>query len=180
MHTRHPRIPTIWLMTDERMGDRLWAALDQLPPGAGVIFRHYGLSQTERCAMAAAVSRIARRRRLVLITAGDARLVRHSDGQHGRILKRTGGIKTWPAHNTAEIIAGLRAKADRILISPVFATRSHAGVRPLGIVRAANLARRAKGRAIALGGIVPNQVKRLKQAGFAGWAAIDAWMPLSP
>ena len=34
MPRRHP-IPTIWLMTDERMGVALWDVLERLPRGAG-------------------------------------------------------------------------------------------------------------------------------------------------
>ena len=29
--------PREWLMTDERIGERLWEAVDGLPPGAGVV-----------------------------------------------------------------------------------------------------------------------------------------------
>src|SRR5439155_26981070 len=42
MHARHP-LPRLWLMTDERQGDGLWAALERMPRGAGVVFRHYSL-----------------------------------------------------------------------------------------------------------------------------------------
>ncbi|RYD48780.1 MAG: thiamine phosphate synthase, partial [Sphingomonadales bacterium] len=44
MRCRHPLIPKLWLMTDERMGDDLWDALKRLPRGSGVIFRHYGVA----------------------------------------------------------------------------------------------------------------------------------------
>ena len=38
-------------MTDERLGDGLWAALERLPKGSGVVFRHYGLAPAERRAL---------------------------------------------------------------------------------------------------------------------------------
>ena len=47
MPRRQP-LPRLWLMTDERQGEGLWAALERLPKGAGVVFRHYGLRPSER------------------------------------------------------------------------------------------------------------------------------------
>lgn len=185
MRARHPALPTRWLMTDERLGERLWQVLEQLPAGSGVIFRHYALSTSERRALFARIARIARRRRLVLVRAGSDYLGRHEQGRHGREGVRRGmqahSVRTWPAHNVAEVIAGRRAKADVILISPVFATRSHPGGRALGPIRAAALARLVPGRAIALGGMDADRFRRLRQSGFQGqtgfegWAAIDGW-----
>ncbi|MBY0305628.1 MAG: thiamine phosphate synthase [Sphingomonas sp.] len=178
MRTRHPKIPTQWLMTDERMADGLWAALDRVPRGGGIIFRHYSLDRQARRALFDDVRRIARRRRLTLLVAGNDGWGWGSDGTHGRSARQRHGIKSWPAHNAREIIAGRRAGADMILVSPIFATRSHPGAAHLGIVRAAALAKLAPGRAIALGGVGPRQAKRLAQAGFQGWAAIDAWQSI--
>ena len=45
----HPkRLPRLWMMTDERQGDALWSALERLPRGAGVVFRHYSLPAAAR------------------------------------------------------------------------------------------------------------------------------------
>ncbi|HWU95447.1 MAG TPA: thiamine phosphate synthase, partial [Sphingomonas sp.] len=83
-------------MTDERMDESLWTALERLPRGGGVVFRHYGLGPAERRALFAKVARIARRRRLVLIRAGANRLGRGEDDVHGQ---RGHGLRTWPAHD---------------------------------------------------------------------------------
>lgn len=177
MRARHPLpIPRRWLMTDERMGDALWSALERLPRGGGIVFRHYGLPLAERRALFARVAAVARRRRLVLIRAGKDRLGRHEDGVHGRHLPRGPGLRTWPAHHRRDIVAGRRAHADVIFLSPIYPTRSHPGGRPLGIVRAAALGREIAVPLIALGGITPRKSGQLHGAGFDGWAAIDAWM----
>lgn len=162
-------------MTDERLGDALWTALDRLPRGGGVIFRHYSLSIGERRALFAQLAKVARRRGLILVRAGTTPM-RGENGVHGRSPKHVRGLCTWPAHNLREVIAGRRAGADVIPISPVFTTRSHAAQRPLGAVRAARLARAAKGRAVALGGMNHQSFRRLNGAGFIGWAAIDGWV----
>ena len=64
MQPRHPPIPRIWLMTDPRMGEALWAALDRLPRGAGVVLRHYDVP--DRAALIGRVAKVARKRGLVL------------------------------------------------------------------------------------------------------------------
>lgn len=176
MRARHPRIPTQWLMTDERLGQVLWDALERIPRGQGVIFRHYTLEIAARRSLYLQVAKVARRRRLMLIVAGSDGLGPGNAGIHGRSAKRARGILTWPAHNLPELIAANRAKADMVLISPVFATRSHPGTRTLGLARAASLARQADMPAIALGGIQKRHSRHLKSAGFHGWAAIDAWI----
>lgn len=172
MPRRYP-LPRLWLMTDERMGDDLWRALDRLPPGSGVIFRHYGLALQERRALFARVVAVARRRRLVVLRAGSRRLGPGEQGTHGR--RRAHGIHTRPAHTRVEAIAAIRAGADAIFVSPIFPTRSHPGARTLGMVRAALLIRGLPIQAIALGGMTARHARAVAALGFAGWAAIDAW-----
>jgi thiamine-phosphate pyrophosphorylase len=155
--------PTAWLMTDERMGDAMWTTLRRLPPGSGVVFRHYATPPAERRALLLRVRRIAVARRLVLVVAG-------ARGGHGRGPR----AQSWPAHDRREAIAGWRAGARRFFVSPVFATRSHPGARALGVMKAAAIAR-GLGEIVALGGMDARRWRRIRGLGFAGWAGIDAW-----
>ena len=41
-------LPRLWLMTDERLGERLFEAIARLPEEAGIVFRHYGLAEDAR------------------------------------------------------------------------------------------------------------------------------------
>ncbi|WP_294195659.1 thiamine phosphate synthase [uncultured Sphingomonas sp.] len=165
------RHPIRWLMTDERQGDDLWRALERLPRGGGVIFRHYRTPAAERKALFARVRRVTRRRGLVLVRAGIYPL-RGADGVHGC---RDSRIITWPAHDRREAIAGIRAGAQILLVSPVFATRSHPGARALGPGRAAAIARGLPATVIALGGMDARRWRRIARHGFDGYAAIDGW-----
>jgi thiamine-phosphate pyrophosphorylase len=61
----------------------------------------------------------------------------------------------------AEARRGRRAGALAVFISPVFATRSHAGARPLGVLHWQQLARAAGPASAALGGIAGARVRRL-------------------
>ena len=167
MARRHP-LPRLWLITDERQGDGLWTALERLPPGAGILFRHYGLPAPARRAAFEAVKRIARGRRLVLIVAG--RPLPGGNGVHNR---RGAGIRTASAHNLRELRSAERAGADLVFLSPVHATRSHPGARPLGPRRFALIAHQARVPVIALGGMNAERFRTL--GGAYGWAGIDAW-----
>ena len=168
MRPRQP-LPRLWLMTDERQGKSLWAALERLPHGAGVVFRHYGAA--DRRALYARVRRVARRRGLVLVVAGGERLP-GADGAHNR---RGAGLRTAAAHGVAELRRRERAGAELVFVSPVFATRSHAGSRVLGPVRFGLIVRQARVPVIALGGMDAARFKRLRAFGAYGWAATDAW-----
>jgi thiamine-phosphate pyrophosphorylase len=84
-------------------------------------------------------------------------------------------LRSAPVHGQAEIRTAERAGADLLFLSPVFATSSHIGARPLGLARFAWLARRTPLPVIALGGMNRERGRRLASFGAYGWAGIDAW-----
>jgi len=171
-HPDRPRrapLPTRWLMTDERMGEALWRALERLPRGGGVVFRHYTLPPGERRRWFARVRRVALRRGLVLVRAGMVRMA----GEMGTHARRGAGVVTWPVHDVGEARAARRARANAVFVSPVFATRSHPGAAGLGFRRARAIGRVAGVPIIALGGMSEARFRCLH--GFHGYAAIDAW-----
>ena len=172
MHRRQ-HLPRRWLMTDERLGDGLLAAIERLPKGSGVVFRHYSLAEAERRRLFEQVRRAAEERRLLLLLAGSSAqaMAWGADGSHGR--GRGFGLRTAPAHDPREIRAAERAGATLLFLSPVFATRSHPAARALGPARFTMLARRARLPVIALGGMDESRFGALR--GAYGWAGIDAW-----
>ncbi|HEY6917435.1 MAG TPA: thiamine phosphate synthase [Allosphingosinicella sp.] len=177
MRSRHP-LPRLWMMTDERQGDALWAALGRLPRGAGIVFRHYGLPLPERRALLAKVRRIARRRGLRLVIAAPEGLpVSRQDGVHNPAMRlhKYAELRTFSAHTVPELRAAKRKDADLVFLSPVFPTRSHPGAPTLGPLRFAKLVREAAMPVIALGGMDAARARRLRGSGAYGWAAIDAW-----
>lgn len=184
MPHRHRRsahiLPRLWLMTDERAGESLWIALRRLPRGAGVIFRHHKTPPVERRRLFERVRALARRRGLVLILAGRAEqaIGWRADGVHGRTRNAAGPrlLRTAPVHDAREIWRAKRIRADLLLLSPVFPTRSHAGARSLGCWQFAALAARTRIPVIALGGMDEKRARRMAALGAYGWAAIDAFM----
>lgn len=175
MDRRHP-LPRRWMMTDERLGDDLPAKVAKLPRGSGVVFRQYATPKGKRRRMFAQVRRIARARRLTLLIAGP--FLPGGDGVHGKKARKSKGLATRPVHSVRERIAAERAGVDATFVSPVFATRSHPGARPLGRIRFALLIRGTRLPVIALGGMTERRARTLP--GIAGWAAIDAWSEFRP
>ena len=161
-------LPRLWLMTDERLGDRLFPAIAALPAGAGIVFRHYSLPEGERRALFDAVRRAAPGPVLLAGPADQARAW-GADGSHGR----HAGATTAPAHDLAEIRAAEAAGAALLFLSPVFPTRSHPGTPALGPDGFAALAARTTLPVVALGGM--NAARAATLAGAYGWAGIDAW-----
>ena len=168
-------VPRLWLMTDERLAEPLAAIVRRLPRGTGVVFRHHATAAAQRRSTLRILRHARDGGRIVLVRAGADPLGQASVASHGRH-----GSWTWPAHNRTEAVRAVRAGARVLFVSPIFATRSHPGARPLGPLRAAAIARGLPVTAIALGGMTPKRFRHLRGLGFAGWAAIDAWSDLLP
>ena len=169
-------LPKLWLMTDERGGDPVVLAR-VLPPGTGIVFRHHVTLSNERRALFNRVRQVTRRRRLLLLLAGPPSQAQawRADGAHHRSALSSKGLRSVAVHNRAELGVALRVKADLIFVSPVFATASHSGARPLGTSRFGLLIGTHRQRVIALGGVKFINSKKLRGLRIHGWAAIDAF-----
>jgi thiamine-phosphate pyrophosphorylase len=179
MIRRHPAPnviwPRIWLVTDARNDTALEAALAWLPRGSGMIFRHYHLAPAARRARFGKLARLVRRRGHLVILSGSGALARQwgADGAYGsprQLARGPACLRLVTAHSLREIGEARRARADAIVLSPVFATRSHPEARPLGNLRFRLLTRRAGRPVVALGGM---NAARWWWTGCAAWAAID-------
>ncbi|MBV1917277.1 MAG: thiamine phosphate synthase [Sphingomonadaceae bacterium] len=178
MANRYPlrtEIPDIWLISDARNDARLETALAHLPHGSGLIFRHTHLDERRRRARFAKLARIARMRGHLVILSGSAALARQwgADGAYGPaglLARGPACLRLVTAHGLHEIGKAHRARADALLLSPVFPTRSHPGADALGATRFRLLASRALVPTIALGGMTR---RRAKAIGWKKWAAID-------
>lgn len=192
MPRRHPLpsrtlLPQIWLFTDARLGDALFAAVAALPPGSGIVLRHDELAPGKRWRLA---RRLARAGHLLLL-AGPPALARrwgaagiHLRQPHARQAAqahRLGLIVSMPVHDAREARAARRARADLAFVSPLHPTRSHPGAPALGQNAWLRLARMTGAQPVALGGMTAQRARALRRSAGSngitpGWAAIDAWM----
>lgn len=172
---RQPCLPDMWLITDLRNDARLERALLRMPRGSGLVFRHYHLAPAARRTRFDALARIARARGHIVVLAGSAHEARRwgADAAYGAPARLTGGAalpRLMTAHSLREIGMAQRIRADAILLSPVFPTRSHPGKAVLGPVRLCLLARLSRVPVIALGGMNRHRARSLR---WKKWAAID-------
>lgn len=168
-------LPKLWLISDARNDAGLEGALRRLPKGSGLVFRHYHLGPDARQARFDALARIARYRGIVLALADDGATARRwgADGIYGapnRLGRPRGLMRIATVHSLRELAAAHRAKADVVMLSPVFATRSHPGAKTLGPVRAMLIARDSQVPVVMLGGMTARRAHTLAPH---GWAAID-------
>ena len=169
-------LPYRWLLSDVRNDDVLERALVGLPSGSGFVFRHYHLPPEERRDRFRQLQRICRARDHLVILADTAQTARKwgADGIYGAPnalgATRADLLTIATAHNMREIAQAGRMRADAVMLSPAFPTRSHPGAASLGPMRFRTLAKHAQMPVIALGGMNLRTAQRLR---WPSWAAID-------
>jgi len=166
-------------MTDERMGERLWEAIDRLPTEqAGIVFRHYLTPPEVRAALAARIANICHRRSLTLGIAADPDLAwsTGADFIHNPSSIPADLPFSRSVHSLGEAAAARIDGASLVFVSPVYPTSSHPGRKALYRPLALRIAKAAEIPALALGGMNPLKSARLEREGFHGWAGIDAWL----
>lgn len=179
MRRRQPgnTLPTLWLISDARNDALLERAIKRLPRGSGLVFRHYHLPPEQRRQRFVQLAKRIRNRGGVIVLAGDAQLARRwrADGCYGAPGGGAAGelIRLLTVHTMRELA---RANATRglasVLISPVFATRSHPGGTTLGVARFTSLTRLSRLPVIALGGMTRARSRQIAKI-TTGCAAID-------
>jgi len=165
-------LPECWLFTDTARLPEPLPVIARLPRGMGVVLRHYGMAG--RDSLIAEAAKLCRARGLLLLVAGATHLPQG--------LCRPGRRPvTAAAHDAAALVAARRAGAQAVFLSPVFATASHPGAAPLGVLRFAlllRLARRLGLGVFALGGMDARAWRRLRPLRPDGYGAIGAFLEM--
>ena len=156
MTHRQSEEPADWLVLDSRLGAGWRDVIRKLPRGSGVLVLYHELAPRERRELLNSLRRIAKTKGLRVVDEGVRCATR--------------------VHNVRELRRAMTAQVPLILLSSIFTTRSHPERKALPRMRAAALARLAKRRAIALGGVNRRRFRVIQKLGFTGWAGIDAWI----
>ncbi len=173
-------LPRAWFMTDPKRVSRPERIAANLPPGLGVIYRHF--NSKDRFSEGEALARICKRRRLILLVSADPELARRlgADGVHWPEARLRGvrphnprWIETASAHSRRAITRAARMDIDAVLVSAAFASASVSAGAPIGVARFRILTRDARLPLYALDGITHANAARV-MAHAAGWAAVDA------
>ncbi len=179
---RRKGLPPLLLFTDPQRTPDPQRLVAGLPQGAGVVFRPFGAPN--RLETGRALADRARTAGVVFIVGADRGLAvaLRADGVHlpERAAGRCGLVKalrrrflvTAAAHSWPAVLRAQRAGVDAVVVSPVFPSASPSAGRPMGALRFAAMAKRARAPLYALGGVNAETVTRLRWSGAAGIAAI--------
>lgn len=169
---RKSRLPPLLFFTDPQRTPDIGAVAGRLPCGAGIVLRTFGED-------AAA----PKRRDLTLLVGADERLAAglKADGIHlpERMAAAIPRIRArhprWIITVAAHSVRAVRraAKADAVVFSTVFESRSPSAGKPIGPLRLASIARSSPVPVYALGGVDMKNARRLRATGVAGFAAVE-------
>lgn len=168
-------LPDLWLLSDARNDELLPRALRALPPRSAFVFRHYHLDpRARRLRFDELVPIVADGRHMLILSGSDDQA--RAWGAHGSygppeaIGEAPELLRVAAVHDGHEIAHANASGADAAMLSPVFATRTHPNIAPLGPEKFHALAALAEMPVIALGGMT---FERAKELGWGRWAAID-------
>ncbi len=159
-------------ITDHQRQPEWREIIAQLLPEDKVIIRDY--EHPNRPELAMDISNACKRRRIACAIARDWRLAwKLNVGLHwpsalarGKSVPvRPGQLQTMAVHNERELTRAFIHGVDYALISPVFETKTHTDVKPIGprrFMKLAMLARAGGVSPVALGGVSIKNIHRLR------------------
>ncbi|MES1202764.1 MAG: thiamine phosphate synthase [Pseudomonadota bacterium] len=173
-----PALPALLFFTDPARTPDPLASAQKLPPGAAVVYRHFGAA--DRLAMAKRLLRVCRRRRLKLLIGADWGLAARigADGVHlperhaSQAFRLSRAHRAWLITVAAHHALYASPGADAAVLAPIFPSASPSAQNPFGARRANAMARRSPMPVYALGGVSERNAARLSS--FAGLAAVEA------
>ena len=187
LRSQATHLPPLVFVTDEKRSPDPKKNISQLPPGSGVLFRHYNYHKRNELALS--LRSICDDLSLTLIIADDLQLAIDvkADGLHlpeYRLKSPSKGVFKWrrnnnvfltaATHSSRTTLKALRLNLDAVFLSPIFRSASHPEVRPLGLMRFMQICNTINIPIYALGGINDRSAKKLPGSGAVGIAAIGA------
>lgn len=177
-----PNLPPLLFFTDPDRTPRPWETAARLPAGSGVVFRHFGRSDTRETALR--LREATRQRDGLLLIGRDAELAEMvgADGVHlpEQALAEAPAMASarpdWRITGAVHASAGLVMPGlDALVVSPVFPAGGASSVRPaLGPAMLGNWTARASSPVYALGGISGDNARSLIGSGACGLAGVSA------
>ena len=180
--TAPPNLPPLLFFTDPDRTPRPWETAARLPPGAGVVFRHFGRADARETALR--LREATRGRDGLLLIGLDAELAEAvgADGVHlpERALDLAGELAAarpdWRITGAAHRRTALDAPGlDAVVLSPLFAAGGRSpGRPPLGVQAFGEWVGAAPCPVYALGGIDAANARALMSSGACGLAGVGA------
>lgn len=175
--------PRLFLLTDpDRIADPI-AAVRALPPGCGVIYRHFG--KPDRQTEAERLAELCSGEGHIFLIAADPALASSVGaegvhwpewalGQARRTITQRFALNSAAAHSASAVMRAAKAEMDLAFVSPAFPSRSPSAGRAIGPLRLRALAKTAPLPLYALGGVCAQSARRLETSELSGLAAVEA------
>jgi len=179
-------LPALIGFTDPERTPDLADFANRLPEGAGLILRHFGQPGPRMASMD--LTAIASARKLIYLIGADPDLaaVVGARGVHWpeRMPKEAASYKrhqpdrlmTMAAHGPEGLTAAMEARADAVILGPVFSSDSPSAREPLGVDRFSDLVASVDLPVYALGGVTPENAGELADTGACGLAGISMFL----
>lgn len=161
-------------------------AIKNLPKNSAVIFREYDLSHAKREEMAKEIVEICRQTYHRILIGKDPELAwaLGADGAHfsdydefpAKIERQKNFMITLACHNFSSVLKSQNLSIDAIFLSPIFATKSHAGKPALGLEVLKKALATSKIPVFALGGVNKKNLESLQSLGVKGFGGIDIFL----
>jgi thiamine-phosphate pyrophosphorylase len=180
--SRAPTLPPLLFFTDPVRTPRPWETATRLPPGAAVVFRHFGWPDARETGLRLREATVEAGVQLLIGLDADLADTVGADGVHlpERALDRAPNLSeahpqwliTGTAHQGSALdVTGLHAR----VLSPVFpAGGASSATPPLGLTAFSALATSAVCPVYALGGIDAKNARSLIGSGACGLAGVSA------
>ncbi|WP_084420788.1 thiamine phosphate synthase [Henriciella litoralis] len=174
-------LPGGFFMTDSARLENPAAIIDALPPGIGVIIRHFGQANARAEAVDLVKQCVDTQRKVLIAADPDLANGTGADGVHWpfRLYRQAArfetkfGISTMSVHNSEEFRRAHQAGVDALIVSTVFKSDSPSARAPMGLMRFASIARATELPVYALGGIDVRTAQRV--ARFGGFASVSGF-----
>lgn len=181
-----PSFNTVFF-TDRKRCANLSLAITKLPKNSAVIFREYDLESDEREILAREIIAICRKENHKILIGKNLALARklRADGIHfsdrDKLPLQIQSHQNHPrefifsfaCHNFLSVIKSQSLKPNIIFISPIFKTKSHPNIAPIGLMQLSKITRHSKIPIFALGGVNKKNFYTLKKLGTQGFGAIE-------
>ncbi|MCI4643289.1 MAG: thiamine phosphate synthase [Hyphomonadaceae bacterium] len=170
-------LPPVLVFTDPIRSAHPLDLASILPPGWGLIYRHFGAADARP--LAEILAQMAKKRRFRLLIGADPKLARavKADGVHwpdhmwatARHAAPAFHLNTMSAHTASDLYTPQPAWLDARVLSTIFPSSSPSAGVALGAIRARNISRRAHLPVYALGGVTSETAGAVaNQFGLAG------------
>ncbi len=186
-NNKYKNFPTLFFFTDRNKFDNIFEVIKNLPKNSAVIIREYDLSYNDRLIFTKKIVQIAHANNLLIFAGKNIKLaleaktngVHFSDNdkswQEYLLHKKSNPnfLLSCSCHNEASLIKTKKFDIEFTFLSPIFKTKSHPSIKPIGHRQLARIILKNKIKTYALGGVNEKNIALLNNIKILGIGSIS-------